>query len=118
MSGKNTKSIVSKILIQICAKIGGIPWGQKDMPFLDKPTMICSLDLFHKAGKTSVLAFVASYERFFGRYFSVVSAQGNRSQEAVDQLKNMMLQALENFRVKNNIYPVNVIIYRDGVGES
>ena len=25
--GKNIKSIVSKILVQICAKVGGCPWG-------------------------------------------------------------------------------------------
>lgn len=25
-AGKNLRSIVSKILIQICAKIGGVPW--------------------------------------------------------------------------------------------
>lgn len=56
------RSICNKILIQICAKIGGEPWAMNDMPFFDKPTMICGLDVCSKVGsnKKSVLAFTAS----------------------------------------------------------
>jgi aubergine-like protein len=45
--GKNLRNIASKILIQVCAKIGGIPWIIDDMPIVDKPTMVCGLDIFH-----------------------------------------------------------------------
>ena len=41
--GKNLRAIVSKLLAQICAKIGGIPWVIDDMPFTDKKTMVCGL---------------------------------------------------------------------------
>jgi len=60
--GKNLRSIVNKILIQINAKIGGIPWAVDNLPFMDKPTMICGMDVFHSTslGKKSVLALTAS----------------------------------------------------------
>ena len=48
--GKNVRSICNKILIQICAKIGGEPWAMDDMPFFDKPAMVCGIDVYHKAG--------------------------------------------------------------------
>jgi aubergine-like protein len=56
------RSICNKILIQICAKIGGEPWAVNEMPFLNKPTMVCGMDVYHKAGSgnKSVLAFTAS----------------------------------------------------------
>lgn len=51
--GKNVRSICSKILIQMCAKIGGEPWAVSDMPFMDDVTMVCGLDVYHNTGKKS-----------------------------------------------------------------
>lgn len=45
--GKNIKAIVSRILTQICAKIGGIPWAIDKLPIVDHPTMICGIDVYH-----------------------------------------------------------------------
>jgi aubergine-like protein len=39
-SGKGLRSICNKILVQINAKVGGIPWTIDEMPFNDKPTVI------------------------------------------------------------------------------
>jgi aubergine len=60
--GKNLRSIINKVLIQIAAKIGGIPWTVDNLPFMDKPAMICGMDVFHSTalGKKSVLALTAS----------------------------------------------------------
>ncbi len=116
--GKNVKSIVSKILVQICAKVGGCPWGYHEIPFNQKPTMVCALDLFHKKGKTSILAFVASYDVYFSRYYSVTCPMRDIQQEAVDQLTSTMESALQEFKKRVNFYPANVILYRDGVSDS
>ena len=48
--GKNLRSIVNKIYMQITAKIGGCPWGISDMPLSEKPTMIVGYDVCHKRG--------------------------------------------------------------------
>jgi len=70
--GKNLRSIVNKILIQINAKIGGIPWTVDNLPFMDKPTMVCGMDVFHSTtlGKKSVLGLTASVNNSATKYFS------------------------------------------------
>lgn len=75
--GKNLRSIVNKILIQITAKIGGIPWTVDKLPFMDKPTMICGMDVFHSTtlGKKSVLALTASINNSATKYFSTCVVQ-------------------------------------------
>lgn len=48
MFGRNLKSITTKILTQVCAKVGGIPWVIDNLPLFDKKTMICGMDAFHE----------------------------------------------------------------------
>ena len=70
--GKNVRSIVSRILIQICAKIGGVPWTVDQIPLLDKPTMVCGIDVYHAThlGRKSVLGFCASFNNSATKYMS------------------------------------------------
>ena len=70
--GKNLRLIVSKLVAQICAKIGGIPWTVSDLPFFDKKTMVCGLDAYHDSedGLLSVHGFVASYNKTCTKYWS------------------------------------------------
>ena len=70
--GKNLKSITTKILAQICAKTGGIPWIIDKLPLFDKKIMICGLDSFHdvKGNCKSVLGFVSTYNRSATKYWS------------------------------------------------
>ena len=69
---KNLKPIVAKILIQICAKIGGLPWAIETMPFLDKRTMLCGLTVFHEKvnGPISIMGLIASYNKTGTKYWS------------------------------------------------
>jgi aubergine len=75
--GKNVRSICNKILIQICAKIGGEPWAISDMPFFDKPTMICGIDVYNKVGNSSrsIMAFTASINQRATKFWSCVKIQ-------------------------------------------
>jgi aubergine-like protein len=118
--GKNLRSIVNKILIQINAKIGGIPWTVADLPFMDKPTMVCGMDVFHSTtlGKKSVLALTASINNSATKYFSSCVIQGDAGAEAATSLHAGMVKALEAFKKANGgTYPARLIFYRDGVGE-
>ena len=45
------RSIVSKILIQINAKIGGIPWTVTNLPLMNVPAMIVAIDLYSNTGR-------------------------------------------------------------------
>lgn len=117
--GKNLRSIVNKILIQITAKIGGIPWTVDKLPYMDKPTMICGMDVFHSTtlGKKSVLALTASINNSATKYFSTCVVQGELGQEAAHSLQTGMVKSLEAFKKANGNYPEKLIFYRDGVGE-
>ena len=117
--GKNLRSIISKVLIQMNAKLGGIPWAVDNLPFMDKPTMICGLDVFHATnlGKKSVLALSASMNNSATTYWSTSVVQDDVGQEASNSLCTGMSSACEAFKRTNGSYPAQIIFYRDGVGE-
>lgn len=117
--GKNLRSIINKVLIQINAKIGGIPWTVDNLPLMDKPTMICGMDVFHSTalGKKSVLALTASVNQSATKYWSTNVIQNELGQEAAHSLCQGMNKACEAFKKANGRYPERIIFYRDGVGE-
>lgn len=117
--GKNLRSIVNKILIQINAKIGGIPWAVDQLPLMDKPAMICGMDVFHSTalGKKSVFALTASVNPTATKYWSTSVIQDELGQEAIHSLCNGMTKACEAFKTNNQKFPERIIFYRDGVGE-
>jgi aubergine-like protein len=117
--GKNLRSIVSKILIKMNAKVGGVPWAVDNLPFMSTPTMIMGMDVFHSTalGKKSVLALTASMNQSATTYWSTSATQDEIGQEAANNLQNGMKNAMEAFKKNNGAYPARVIFYRDGVGE-
>lgn len=87
---------------------------------MDKPTMICGMDVFHSTtlGKKSVLALTASINNSATKYFSSCVIQGDAGAEAATSLLAGMVKALEAFKKANGgTYPARLIFYRDGVGE-
>jgi aubergine-like protein len=117
--GKNLRSIVSKVLIQMNAKVGGIPWAVDNLPFMSEPTMICGMDVFHSTslGKKSVLALTASMNQSATTYWSTSVVQDEIGQEGSTTLQTGIVKALESFKKHNGAYPARIIFYRDGVGE-
>ncbi len=57
--------------MQICAKLGGEPWGIDNLPFTKVPTMIIGLDVYNKNGR-SIVGCCASFNNRFTRYLSCV----------------------------------------------
>jgi len=117
--GKNIRSICNKILIQICAKVGGEPWAVSDMPFMDKPTMVCGVDVYHKTGtgKGSILALCATMNARATTYWSKAAVQAE-GEEISNVLEKIIIEALGEFKKSNGVEPAHIIMYRDGVGES
>ena len=118
-AGKQVRSICNKILMQICAKVGGIPWIVDELPFSSEPTMIIGIDVYHKTSNKnqSLLAFCATMNRHFSKYWSTVREQ-EIGQEIGTRLQTAILEALREFKETNKIFPKNVIVYRDGVSAS
>mmetsp|Transcript_23457 Transcript_23457/g.31429 ORF Transcript_23457/g.31429 Transcript_23457/m.31429 type:complete len:251 (-) Transcript_23457:555-1307(-) len=117
--GKNLRSIISKVLIQMNAKLGGTPWAVDKLPFMNEPTMICGMDVFHSTalGKKSVLALTASMNQSATTYWSTSVIQDEIGQEGSNTLQTSMTSAIEAFKRNNGSPPARVIFYRDGVGE-
>jgi aubergine-like protein len=112
--GKNLRSICNKILIQINAKRGGVPWSLTEMPFSSKPTMLIGLSSTKYKGRQTIVTIAATINNEFTRYFS-------RSKLfETDQLdvQDMFKDAFEAFKSRNKIVPHNIIVIRDGVGDS
>lgn len=68
--GKNLRSIISKILIQINAKRGGIPWSVSQMPFTEKPTMIVGVSQVKFNRGRTIYGIYATTNNEFNRGFS------------------------------------------------
>jgi len=118
-AGKNLRSIVSKILIQICAKIGGVPWTLEDMPLLERPSMICGMDVYHAThlGRKSVLGFCASFNSTATKYWSKSIIQ-DTGVEVSNHLESLIDKAIKKFQKLTSLYPERIFFYRDGVGEN
>eukprot|EP00345_Euplotes_harpa_P008961 CAMPEP_0168352986 /NCGR_PEP_ID=MMETSP0213-20121227/22933_1 /TAXON_ID=151035 /ORGANISM="Euplotes harpa, Strain FSP1.4" /LENGTH=805 /DNA_ID=CAMNT_0008364413 /DNA_START=1 /DNA_END=2418 /DNA_ORIENTATION=- len=115
---KSLRNIMKNVMIQICAKLGHIPWGYKSLPLMDRPTMVIGMDVCHRVGrsKKSVLGFVASLDKYVGRYYSASVSQGAK-QEIAFSIEKLFQEAINNFISENGIGPERIIVYRDAVSE-
>ncbi len=94
------KFIISNLLLQLSAKIGGEPWVIDKMPFTYQPTMICGLNVIpnkHSPGKF-IQGFTASFNETFSRYVSL--CHDLESYEK-NNLKNCITEALVNVSSMN-----------------
>ena len=78
----------------------GIPKAIVNLSFMDKPTMICGLDVFHATnlGKKSVLALSASMNNSATTYWSTSVVQDDVGQEASYSLCTGIASAQEAFK--------------------
>ncbi|CAI2383823.1 unnamed protein product [Moneuplotes crassus] len=123
--GKNLISICNKILIQMCAKIGGVPWTVSDIPCVQEGTMVCGLGVQEVKNKnmSGVLGFTSSKDKGCTKYFStskILDANAGRdnSENIANIVKDIMKTALEQYKKETGDYPKNVIVYREGANES
>lgn len=81
--------------------------------------MVCGMDIFHKqgTGSKSILAFTASLNQTVTRYWSSAKVQ-DEGQEISNTLQQIVSEALTEFKAKNGVFPMQMVIYRDGVGDS
>lgn len=116
-AGKNLRSIVTKIYIQICAKIGGVPWAINDLPFCSKPTMVLGMCHYRKSGsKLGIYSVVATTNPVLSTYWSK-SMQADSNCSYGKFLEGNLTKAFETFWNENNVLPEHVICLREGVSK-
>lgn len=112
---KKRRSVVTKIAIQMNAKLGGEIW-QSNIPL--KNTMICGIDTYHDSAKKnrSVCAFIATSNPTYTKFFSRATLQETH-QELSSNLLITIKSACDHYYRQNTVYPDKIIIYRDGVSD-
>ena len=117
--GKGIRSIANKLFIQCNAKFGGTPWGFDNLPMCEKPTMFCGVDVFKKCKEkgASYAAFVASQDRYCGKFHSEV-AWNTEGDNLGTKLGTSVINSIEKFKEANGVAPQRIVIFRDGVSES
>jgi eukaryotic translation initiation factor 2C len=113
---------IGNLLMKINAKLGGGNCQLKDdLPMFDAPVMVVGADVSHPSGSgrenaPSVVALVASLDRYLTRYTAAVSIQPSKSEEIVT-LKEMLKDLLKRYRDMVGRLPARIIFFRDGVSE-
>ena len=115
--GKNLKSIVAKILIQINAKIGGVPWEMNEMPLLTKPIMIMGVGIENKGGYT-INAIVATLNHSATVCYSTTVIQKGVSNEFISGMKEVVIKAIGAFKSRNKVCPQRILVYRDRLAKT
>jgi len=112
---KGLLSVVSKIAIQMQAKLGGEPWYVK-IPV--KKTMVVGYDVYHDTEKkgTSVGALVCSLNDTFTRYYSEVDFHSSNT-EVSSNVNSSLMNGLKKYQEVNKCFPDRIFVYRDGVGD-
>jgi len=119
-AGKNLRSIVNKILIQLCAKVGGTPWSIVNFPLSEKPTMIVGIDVFHQAPlkKEYLLSYCGTMNKYFSRYWSTVSLHQSYEEVSIG-VQEAVRNSIIDFHASNRgVFPARIIVYRDGIADS
>lgn len=114
---KGLRSVLNKVIMQINAKIGGVPWAMNGLPFSDMPSMVVGIDIFQKKGSFNVLGVCATTDRTFSKYVSapkIFSSLG----EIASALEASVREIIVAFKTENSIAPQRLIVFRDGVSDS
>jgi aubergine-like protein len=114
---KGLRSVLNKVIMQINAKVGGVPWSMSQLPFTDAPSMVVGIDIFQKKGAFNVLGVCATTDRTFSKYVSapqIFTGIGELSAALKQAAKEIMMA----FKTENRMAPQRLIIFRDGVSDS
>ncbi|KAL3478994.1 ribonuclease H-like domain-containing protein [Aspergillus californicus] len=107
-------------------KLGGINQvvGGKELGIIsENKTMLLGIDVTHPSpGSTdsapSVAGMVASIDSQLGQWPAEIRVQREARNEMVDDLSSMLKAHLRRWAKNHkNLYPENIIVYRDGVSE-
>jgi aubergine-like protein len=112
---RKSKSVVTKVAIQMNCKLGGEIW-ECDIPV--KQLMICGIDTYHDSASknSSVCAYIATSNVAQTRFFSRATIQQTH-QELSNNLLLTVKSSLDYYFKSNGSYPEKIIVYRDGVGD-
>ena len=114
----------ANVALKFNLKLGGTnhTLGKTYMGIVSKDqTMVVGIDVVHPSpgsGKASVASMVASIDKDLAQWPVDLQVQVREGQEMLDKIDIMLLSRLALWRKHHNVYPENILVYRDGVSES
>lgn len=81
-------------------------------------TMVAGADVFHKPRKPSVVSVVSTINKNMNKFYSQMSVQQRKSDDTLYELSDCIRKASQKFMAVNKAPAKNIIVFRDGVGES
>lgn len=124
VSEKENRTYFANVALKFNLKLGGTnhTLEKSYMGILSKDqTMVVGIDVVHPSpgsGKASVASMVASIDKNLAQWPVDLQVQVREGQEMLDKIDIMLLSRLALWRKKHNVYPENILVYRDGVSES
>ena len=114
---KNAKSVCSKILLQINAKLSGVSYTPKLTDEVKKQKlMIIGVDSSHIKGKRTGVAMVSTINTSFSNFYNKESIIEEEKKETLQLcVSSFIADALEEYKKLNKTLPGGIIIYRQGV---
>lgn len=112
-NGKNLRSIIAKIIIQINAKIGETPWAISLPDFASQPIIVAGIG-FCKRKKNGVnsINICASINRELSKFYTNVSYYDKDGEATA--IQNLCYTSINTFFHSNNkVFPKYYIVYTD-----
>jgi aubergine-like protein len=111
---KGVRSVINKVLIQMCAKIGGEPWAIDNLPFTSRPTMVMGIDVYQKRG-INYIGCAASCSKTFTQFFTIVK---ETESDVTGKITECIAEALAYFAKHLGTNVQHLILLRDGLTPS
>ncbi|QRV95662.1 protein argonaute 5 [Ceratobasidium sp. AG-Ba] len=116
----------ANVSLKFNVKLGGVnhmikPDDQVMSWIRQQPTMLIGSDVTHPSpgsvrGTPSIAAVVGSVDSMFGQFPASLRLQESKK-EMITDLKEMMIERLTAFKMKNKVLPQRILFFRDGVSE-
>ncbi|KAI9780847.1 MAG: hypothetical protein M1839_006474 [Geoglossum umbratile] len=121
---KNNVQYFANVALKFNLKLGGVNQSLEPSKLgiiSEGKTMVVGIDVTHPSPGSastapSVAGIVASIDARLGQWPADIRIQASR-QEMVSGLDELLTLRLKYWRAKNNRFPDNLLVYRDGVSE-
>jgi eukaryotic translation initiation factor 2C len=113
---------VGNLLLKINSKLGGVNSILTNYgPVLKEPTLVLGVDVNHPGigdlNSPSIVAIVGSMNASMTQYKTIIKQQ-DRRQEIVTGFKEDIREMLRAFYAISKVKPTQIVVFRDGVGDS
>lgn len=113
---------VGNLLLKINTKLGGTNSILKSYgPVMGEPTLVIGVDVNHPGigdlNSPSIVAIVGSMNATMTNYKTIIKQQ-DRRQEIVAGFKEDIREMLKAFYATSKVKPTQIVVFRDGVGDS